>query len=451
MARRRAARAIGGGLVGALHGVDDVLGLAMRQQVAQQNAQFQNVLERNKTADDNVMSGKWSADDAAAYKSGNAVEPSVEDRMGDIFDTISKAPTQQTVPTQESIIGTMKAKRVPVTSFGANSKLQMPDDGASGGNLPSTSLGPKSSNEFTQAMNAVGSKLNAFPDEQIGTDYEGSGATLQPVNIRGRYDREQGKTVETGRTAAGPTAAQKGTYEGLTAAGSEDLQRPGKVQTAVDTAQALQPVQIKTAAGEASARAHAQTQADVDRAVLTGGLLPEQVQPAMQLADDFRNESKDFFTINDSMRRMVKVGNQNTNQGDIGVIFAYMKMLDPTSSVREGEQATAQNSGTIPQSVIARYNALISGTGRLDPEVKQNFMRAAASIYSAAKIDQDKRVQDYTGRANQFKVPANLVVREPAPGLDQIGKTVMLQGRPHTVVDIDAQGNAVLQPVTGGK
>ena len=39
--------------------------------------------------------------------------------------------------------------------------------------------------------------------------------------------------------------------------------------------------------------------------------------------------------------------------GDMALIFSYMKMLDPNSTVREGEYATAQDAGSIPHASLA--------------------------------------------------------------------------------------------------
>ena len=72
-----------------------------------------------------------------------------------------------------------------------------------------------------------------------------------------------------------------------------------------------------------------------------------------------------------------------TGANDISLIFAYMKMLDPGSTVREGEQATARNSGAIPDAIKLQYNRLIGGADKiLPPETRRNFFKEAGRIYS---------------------------------------------------------------------
>ena len=72
-----------------------------------------------------------------------------------------------------------------------------------------------------------------------------------------------------------------------------------------------------------------------------------------------------------------------TGAGDMSLIFQYMKMLDPNSVVREGEYATAQNSGNVPQSVMNYYNKAISGE-RLQPEQRNAFISQAKKIYQTS-------------------------------------------------------------------
>ena len=78
------------------------------------------------------------------------------------------------------------------------------------------------------------------------------------------------------------------------------------------------------------------------------------------------------------------LNNQETGAGDMALIFGYMKMLDSDSAVREGEYATAENSGSIPQSVRNYYNRAVSGE-RLQPEQRQAFIKQAKELYETSR------------------------------------------------------------------
>jgi hypothetical protein len=61
-----------------------------------------------------------------------------------------------------------------------------------------------------------------------------------------------------------------------------------------------------------------------------------------------------------------------------------MKILDPGSTVREGEFANAQNSGGVDDRVIALYNSLFAGT-RLSQVQRDDFINRASRLYSEAE------------------------------------------------------------------
>lgn len=75
--------------------------------------------------------------------------------------------------------------------------------------------------------------------------------------------------------------------------------------------------------------------------------------------------------------------------GDIGLIFNYMKMLDPGSTVREGEFATAANATGVDGKVINLYNKIASGE-RLTPEQRGAYYKQSKGLYDKAKKRADE-------------------------------------------------------------
>lgn len=78
-----------------------------------------------------------------------------------------------------------------------------------------------------------------------------------------------------------------------------------------------------------------------------------------------------------------------TGASDLSLIFGYMKMLDPGSTVREGEFATAQNATGIPDRILNSYNNAIKGT-RLNPTQRLDFSGQAQKVLKA-QLEQQKR------------------------------------------------------------
>lgn len=451
MARRRAwASGLLGAAQGAASGVQDLMGLQMRQQITQQNQTAADADIRMRTAQEKVASGEWSKQQGDAFISGTSTEPSVSQKLEGMLTDIGKAPTQQTVPTQEELRGRLQAKRVPLTSFGAAPALQdHPADEAA--NLPSTPMGPIQSPAASTVMQARAAKLRAFPDEEMGNETIGTGADLQTRPVRGKWNVDTGQNDRTASMAGGPTAGQEGTRAGVVGALTEVGGRQAKIDTAVQTENATRSAKVQTVHDEALARAHAETQGAIDRAVQSGGLLPEQVQPALKMSDDFNASSKEFYTVDNNfkqMARMARVSNQpgSLGAGDVGLMYAYMKIIDPGAAIQEGDKANVQNAGGVPEWVRNSYNKAMTGQF-LTPAQRQDFLQAGSAAYSSHREDQNRRIQEYTIKANQFRIPAELITRPPAPGTELLGKKVMLNGKPKVVVDIDEQGNPILDDI----
>lgn len=90
-----------------------------------------------------------------------------------------------------------------------------------------------------------------------------------------------------------------------------------------------------------------------------------------------------------------------TGVDDIALIFGFMKTIDPTSTVREGEFATAQNSGSVPETIRARYNQIVGGD-KLTSDQRSNFLNAAATqLKSQLEVQKgiDERYTDLAKRA----------------------------------------------------
>jgi len=71
------------------------------------------------------------------------------------------------------------------------------------------------------------------------------------------------------------------------------------------------------------------------------------------------------------------------------LIFNYMKMLDPGSTVREGEFANAENAGGAWSKLGVQYNKLLGGA-RLTPQVRASFLKSAKGLYDAAEGGEKK-------------------------------------------------------------
>lgn len=69
----------------------------------------------------------------------------------------------------------------------------------------------------------------------------------------------------------------------------------------------------------------------------------------------------------------------NSAAGDMSKIFAYMKILDPNSTVREGEYASAEQARGLPAGMVQAYNKAKDGE-RLSESQRKDFENSAMEL-----------------------------------------------------------------------
>lgn len=135
----------------------------------------------------------------------------------------------------------------------------------------------------------------------------------------------------------------------------------------------------------------------------------EALTQATNLRKEFTGQSALFKAQDDAFGRIVASANKPSGAGDIALITSYMKVLDPTSSVREGEFATAQNSGSVDQKVVALYNQMLTGK-RLTPEQRADFVSKAKDLYSESAKKQLSTQDRYKKLSTVYKLNPDDVV-----------------------------------------
>jgi hypothetical protein len=106
-----------------------------------------------------------------------------------------------------------------------------------------------------------------------------------------------------------------------------------------------------------------------------------------------------------------------------------MKLLDPNSTVREGEYATAAQAGSVPQTVLATYNRALKGE-KLAPEVRKQFRDEAAKVYGAQKSQFDQVAAPYVDYATkQGLAPGDVIFGYQPPTDEPKGGKVQTAGQ----------------------
>lgn len=137
-----------------------------------------------------------------------------------------------------------------------------------------------------------------------------------------------------------------------------------------------------------------------------------------------RDETKDFNDVLGAYKKVRAAAETNSGAGDMSLIFGYMKMVDPGSTVREGEFATAQQAGGVPDRIVGLYNQILNGK-RLSPDQRQDFVRTAEGMYKTHAETMQGVQGEYGNIAGSWGVDPSRIY-QPVPEFQpmQVGQEV---------------------------
>ncbi len=146
---------------------------------------------------------------------------------------------------------------------------------------------------------------------------------------------------------------------------------------------------------------------------------------------EWTNINKDFRKVDAAFSRITASADKPSAAGDLSLIFNYMKMLDPGSTVREGEFATAQNAAGVDGRVRARLNGLLSGE-RLTPEQRADFLGRSGMLYNKSHAKYNKRKNAFSGMASAYGYDVGRSVIDFASEKPEESPTPAAQAAPPT-------------------
>lgn len=114
-------------------------------------------------------------------------------------------------------------------------------------------------------------------------------------------------------------------------------------------------------------------------------------------------EVKSFKDVSIGMDKIRTAAKSGTAPGDMALIFAFMKILDPGSSVKEGEYASAKNAQGVPDKVLTAYNNAKDGQ-ILSPAARAEFLKSSEELYETERARYSTAAQRYRGLAEKQKM-----------------------------------------------
>ena len=121
----------------------------------------------------------------------------------------------------------------------------------------------------------------------------------------------------------------------------------------------------------------------------------------MGMRKELESDLKNPTIVADMYKKVEAAARNPSAPNDLALIFAYMKILDPGSVVREQEFANAQNAAGIPDRVRNAYNRALSGE-MLNPDQRREFLASAKRIADVAQQDITSQTQRQQDIAEQY-------------------------------------------------
>lgn len=152
--------------------------------------------------------------------------------------------------------------------------------------------------------------------------------------------------------------------------------------------------------------------AKVQAAINSAGLNKDQANKVAGLLDDYDKAVKDIKTVLTSAQTISalaeKAKSSNTDAGtraasQIALIFSFMKVLDPSSTVREGEYATAQNTAGVEQKIRNAYNKAVDGSFLGDGQI-EGYKQTAEALAEVRRRNKEQLDTEYDRRAGLYGI-----------------------------------------------
>lgn len=146
-----------------------------------------------------------------------------------------------------------------------------------------------------------------------------------------------------------------------------------------------------------------------------GGPSPKDVA---QLRKEFNllPEVKEFKAVRSGYQQVKALGLKKdaTGQDDMAMIFSFMKILDPTSVVREGEYALAAGAAGMPQQIVLAIKKAESGE-KLSPAMRRQMVTTARTMYQQREATYNEAATMFQGFARDQGIEPTAIARRLVP------------------------------------
>lgn len=198
----------------------------------------------------------------------------------------------------------------------------------------------------------------------------------------------------------------------------QHLRNAGADQRSID--EAARQAQAAKDAHEKAVREAAEAPTEAQRKAQAAALAQtqQQFQQENTLRDEFQKLTADFRVVQNSYENLHEAAKKPSGAGDMSLLYSYVRLLDPTSVVRESEFATAAASGSFGERVQGAVGRILSGE-RLPDSLRNDFVREAGNLYKTQLRNHNQTADTYTRLAESSGLdPKKVVTRFDRPQVE---------------------------------
>jgi hypothetical protein len=230
------------------------------------------------------------------------------------------------------------------------------------------------------------------------------------------------KAPKTGNDATGVTRYLDGPQQGQVVPGFGTQKAPDGFTRGADGKLVIDPGFL---AGKKEIAAAGRPQVSVNTDSL--GLKPkDRFEMEGKLADDYRQDPtvKAASEMSTAFKMIETARMSPSPANDLAMATKYMKILDPTSVVRESELALAMNATGLLDKVSSYAQNVLNGT-KLNPTQREDFYNSAREINNAFQTKAQEIEKTFSKTAGQYGLNAENVTRfrpaTSAPRVPMVG------------------------------
>lgn len=297
----------------------------------------------------------------------------------------------------------------------------------------------------------------------MGVGMDGANVPM-PVMDMPAIQPNRAAALQFAAQSQSPTLRQlgiKGLTEGPIKVGAEDTLIDPVTMQPIRQGQQKAPSDIETAAIVLGLDSKPRSQWTVqDRAAIDAQIQKTKQSGAMNLGQkgfdntlklrgDFRSEPvyKGFQEVESAYNQITKGLDAKSPAGDLAAATKFMKLLDPSSVVRESELAMAMSATGALDKLYNYANLIVTGQ-KLNPNQRDDFRRLANEFYTTSYNQYNTKREEYSDIAKRNQLNVDDVVGKP-PKAPTATQKAIYAVNPQTGARIEStDGGLTWKPVT---